>query len=140
MKRKSLVVLFAMAVLALVAGCGGASKTETRIQQVGPAEAYQLIQQHRDDPDFVILDIRTPQEFVAGHIQGAINVDFYAPDFKQQLDQLPKDKTYLVYCNSGNRSGQAMPIFRELGFREVYELKDGIQSWYQAGYPLVSGQ
>ncbi len=125
--------------LALVAGCGG-SKTATRIQQVTPADAYQLVQQHQGDANFVILDIRTPQEFVAGHIQGAVNVDFYAPDFKQQLDQLPKDKVYFVYCNSGNRSGQAMPMFRELGFGEVYELKGGIQAWYQAGYPLVSDQ
>ncbi|NPA30985.1 MAG: rhodanese-like domain-containing protein [Chloroflexi bacterium] len=139
MTRKVFVFLLTLAALVGIAGCGG-TKTETRIQQVSPAEAYQLIQQHRDDPDFVILDIRTPQEFVAGHIQGARNVDFYAPDFKQQLSQLPKDKTYLVYCNSGNRSGQAMPMFRELGFREVYELKGGIQAWYQAGYPLVSGQ
>ena len=98
------------------------------------------MQQHQGDANFVILDIRTPQEFVAGHIQGAVNVDFYAPDFKQQLDQLPKDKVYFVYCNSGNRSGQAMPMFRELGFGEVYELKGGIQAWYQAGYPLVSDQ
>ena len=139
MKRKMLVILFALAALSLAAGCGE-TKTKTRIQQVGPAEAYQLIQQHRDDPHFVILDIRTPQEFVAAHIQGAMNVDFYAPDFKQQLDQLPKDKTYLVYCNSGNRSGQAMPLFRELGFGQVYELKGGVQAWHQAGYPLVSGQ
>ncbi len=139
MKRKGLMWLLALVALAWVAGCGG-TQTQTRIQQIGPSEAYQLIQQRQGDPDFVILDIRTPQEFLAGHIQGAVNVDFYAPDFKQQLDQLPKDKVYFVYCNSGNRSGQAMPMFRELGFTEVYELKGGIQAWYQAGYPLVSGQ
>ncbi len=136
MKRWNVVLL---ALAFVLAACGGA-KTATRIQQVSPVEAFQLIEKHRQDPDFIILDIRTPQEFVSARIEGARNVDFYAPDFKQQLDQLPKDKIYLVYCNSGNRSGQAMPLFRELGFKQVYELQGGIQAWYQAGYPVVSGQ
>ncbi len=138
MKRRWFLFLAAWAALALLAGCG--SKTATKMQQVSANEAYQLIQQRRNDPDFVILDIRTPQEFVAGHIQGAVNIDFYAPTFQQELSQLPKDKAYLVYCNSGNRSGQAMPIFRELGFQEVYELRGGIQAWYAAGFPLIGGQ
>ncbi len=139
MKRRWFLFLAAWAALALLAGCGS-SKTATKMQQVSANEAYQLIQQRRNDPDFVILDIRTPQEFVAGHIQGAVNIDFYASTFRQELSQLPKDKTYLVYCNSGNRSGQAMPIFRELGFRGIYELRGGIQAWYAAGFPLEGGQ
>ena len=139
MKRRWFLFLAAWAALALLAGCGS-SKTATKMQQVSANEAYQLIQQRRNDPDFVILDIRTPQEFVAGHIQGAVNIDFYASTFRQELSQLPKDKAYLVYCNSGNRSGQAMPIFRELGFQEVYELRGGIQAWYAAGFPLIGGQ
>ncbi len=121
----------------VLGGCGGSS-SQTRIQRVSPQDAYELLQARQDDPNFVVLDIRTPQEFQAGHLPGAINIDFYAPDFAQQLDQLDKTKTYLVYCRSGNRSGQALPIMRKLGFQEVYELQGGILAWVQANLPIVA--
>ncbi len=119
----------------LLVGCR--SQTKTRIQRVRPQEAYELLQAHQEDPNFVVLDIRTPQEFQMGHLPGAINIDFYAPDFEEQLDRLDKTKTYLVYCRTGNRSSQALPILRKLGFQEVYELSGGIVAWVQANLPVT---
>ena len=106
--RFSHVVLFSI-VLILIAGLLGAcaiggaqtapassSASQPRFVTISPDKAHSLIQQHKDDPNFVILDVRTPQEFQSGHIQGAINIDFYAPDFPQQLDKLDKSKVYVL--------------------------------------------
>lgn len=89
-----------------------------------------------DSEEYVIIDIRTPQEFNSEHIQGAINIDYYSPTFEEEISSLDKDKKYLFYCRSGSRSSNALPLFRELGFREVYELQGGIQSWVSSGYEL----
>ncbi len=129
--------LAGLLLMAMLWGCGG-GKPQAKIQAVSPEQAWDLVQKHQQDPNFVILDIRTPQEFQAGHIPGAVNIDFYAPDFEQQLAQLDRNKTYLVYCRTGHRSGQAMPIFQKLGFAQVYNLQGGILAWARAGLPVVT--
>lgn len=74
----------------------------------------------------VILDVRTPDEFSSGHIEGAENFDYYGPNFADLLDNLDKDEAYFVYCRSGSRSGSVLRMMDELGFREVYNLYGGI--------------
>lgn len=76
-----------------------------------------------------IIDVRTAEEFNSGSIEGAINIDYYKSDFKTQISQLNKNKTYLIYCRSGHRGGLALPIFEELGFNEVYNLDGGYNVW-----------
>ncbi len=88
------------------------------------------------NPDAVLLDVRTAPEFEEGHIKGAKNIDFYNPLFKMNLDKLDKNKTYFIYCRSGNRSGQAMQIMKELGFKKVYNLQNGIKEWKANSLPL----
>ncbi|MBS1518669.1 MAG: rhodanese-like domain-containing protein [Bacteroidetes bacterium] len=78
---------------------------------------------------YVLLDVRTAEEFEAGHIRDSINIDFYKMNFEQELDELDKRKKYLVYCRSGNRSRQAMFLMRDLGFEEVNNLAGGIIDW-----------
>lgn len=56
-------------------------------------------------------------------------MDYYANDFSNQINSLDKEKTYYIYCRSGTRSGNALNIFKNLGFKEVYDLKNGINSW-----------
>lgn len=80
------------------------------------------------DPEVNIIDVRTPDEFSAGHIEGAINIDFYAPDFREQIGVLEKNGKYAIYCRSGNRSGQALSIMKALGFTNVSDLKVGYAS------------
>lgn len=76
----------------------------------------------------VLLDVRTPAEFAAGHINGATNIDFENQTFKTEIGKLDKTVNYFVYCRSGNRSGQAVSIMRELGYKNIYELQGGIIS------------
>ena len=84
----------------------------------------------------VVLDIRTPEEFRDGHLPGARNLDFFAPDFRQQLEALAReDVPILLYCRSGNRSGQAMRLLRQWGRDDVLHLADGFRSWRAAGLP-----
>ena len=117
---------------------GGCVLDETAtIKDVTPQEAFTLIQDNQNNPDFVIIDVRTPQEFVAEHIENATNIDFYSEAFRDTLNTLDKNKTYLIYCRSGGRSGSALDIMAELNFREVYNILGGINLWKAEGFPTV---
>ena len=90
-------------------------------------------------PDgLVVLDVRTPEEFAEGHLEGAVLVDFYAADFAEQLAALDTDVPYLVYCQSGNRSGQALGVMEQLGFTSVVDVDGGIVAWTDAGLPVTT--
>jgi rhodanese-related sulfurtransferase len=87
----------------------------------------------------VLLDVRTPDEFAAGHLEGAQNIDVEAADFATQISGLDKAATYAVYCHSGNRSATAMKTMTDAGFTNVSDLSGGIAAWAQAGKPVVAG-
>ncbi|MEI6587482.1 MAG: rhodanese-like domain-containing protein [Candidatus Moraniibacteriota bacterium] len=97
-------------------------------KSISAVEAKEIIKQKSHDGDFCILDVRTEKEFLGGAIPGAINLDFYASDFSQELNKLDKNKTYLIYCRSGSRSKSALAIMKQLVFEFVYELDGGIIS------------
>jgi rhodanese-related sulfurtransferase len=99
-------------------------------------QAHALVQKNRANANFVVLDIRTPAEFAAGHLAGAVNVDFKAPDFQSEVAKLDRAKTYLVYCRTGRRSTLALPILERLGFTYVYHLAGGIVAWQREGFPV----
>ncbi len=121
--------------VALMGGCVG-DGTAT-IEDITPQEAFTLIQNNQDNPDFVIIDVRTPEEFGAGHIENAVNIDFYSEAFRDMLNALDKNKTYLIYCRSGGRSGNALNIMAELDFTEVYNMSGGIIAWDAEELPTV---
>ena len=125
--------------LVLVAGCIQAEpETQAQIiEDITPEEAFALIENNRGNPDFAILDVRTPEEFADGYIEGAINLDYQAENFSGELSKLDKNKTYLVYCRSGKRSAGALNIMAELGFREVYNMTGGIIDWEEAGLATI---
>ena len=131
-RRGSFVVV---AVLLLVAGCGGGAETATReavIETISPAEAGEIV----GSAGLVVLDVRTPEEFGAGRLAGAVNLDFYAATFADDLAGLDREAPYLLYCRSGNRSAEAREMMRSLGFLEVHEIAGGIVAWAEAGLPL----
>jgi rhodanese-related sulfurtransferase len=94
-----------------------------------------------DEPpaDLVVLDVRTPEEFAEGHLDGAVLVDFYDADFTDQLAALDPDVPYLVICRSGNRSAQTLSIMDELGFASAVDVEGGIVAWAGAGLPVTAG-
>ena len=85
----------------------------------------------------VTIDVRTPGEFMVGHIQGAINIDVEGGQFDAGIAQLDKTKTYAVYCRSGRRSGNAVEKMSSAGFTSLFNLNVGIIDWQNQGLSVV---
>ncbi|MCT4582177.1 MAG: rhodanese-like domain-containing protein [Flavobacteriales bacterium] len=79
----------------------------------------------------LLLDVRTPNEYQQGHIDGAKNLDYFDKSFKTELAKFDKGVPVYVYCRSGGRSAKAMQIMKEMGFETVYNLKGGYLAWSQ---------
>ena len=131
---KRVAALLAVTLLAAACGTATAESVDQDIRLVPPSAAFQVVDEA--PADLVVLDVRTPEEFAGPRLANSINVDFYAADFAAQLDELDKTATYVVYCRSGNRTSQAIPIMEDLGFEVVYEVDGGIVNWANAGFPL----
>jgi phage shock protein E len=132
--RTTTLSVLALAATLLLGACGGSTATDSNLELQPVAEIQEIVESPR--ADLVVLDIRTPEEFAAGHLAGAINVDYYADNFEDQLADLDLDVPYVMYCNSGNRSSNALPVMDSLGFQQVHELDGGIQAWFAAGLPI----
>ncbi len=87
----------------------------------------------------VLLDVRTPQEFAEGHLDGAVNLDVSAADFNDRVGALDPNGVYAVYCRSGNRSQTAMALMARAGIETTADLAGGIGAWVGAGLPVATG-
>jgi rhodanese-related sulfurtransferase len=84
----------------------------------------------------MVVDVRTPEEVAEGHLAGSVNINFLGEGFSQEIGKLNKNKTYLLYCKSGNRTRKAADQMQKAGFKHVYMLEGGITAWNQAGKPV----
>lgn len=126
--RRRLVPLLALAAIVLAAAaCGGGSTAAEPESAVAPPASPAT--------DATIVDVRTPEEFAAGHVAGAVNVDVQADDFDARIAELPTDGSYVVYCRSGNRSARAVERMRGLGFTDLAD-GGGLEDMAAAGYEL----
>lgn len=107
------------------------------IRNINASEAKQLIDENKNNSEFVIMDVRTPEEYNAAKLKNSINYDIYGRDFVNKISELDKNKIYFIYCHSGNRSFMAANIMLKLGFQNVYNLENGIIEWDNLNYPLV---
>jgi rhodanese-related sulfurtransferase len=92
------------------------------------------------EQDVVILDVRTPEEYTASHIEGAINVNIAADTFANNIAKLDRGKTYIVHCGANvenGRSDQSFEIMTDLGFTKLRNMQGGIAEWEASGQPLV---
>ena len=86
--------------------------------------------------DVTIIDVRTPQEYAEGHIEGSTLMPLQ--ELMQKVNSLPdKNKKIYLYCRSGARSGQAAQLLKQLGFTDAHNMQGGTLSWSQNGFPLV---
>jgi len=120
----------AIAFLLLFAFVGCQQHLEKTKVNLSATEVKQLIE---SDQDIVVLDVRTPSEYQEGHLEGAVNIDYTAPDFKQEIAKLDTAATYLVYCKSGNRSGRASAVMATGNFNHLYNATVGFEALKSTG-------
>tara|TARA_B100000989_G_scaffold297508_1_gene283466 strand:+ start:967 stop:1359 length:393 start_codon:yes stop_codon:yes gene_type:complete len=85
------------------------------------------------DLDYTLIDVRTQDEFDLGHIDSAINLDFYSDTFQNDILSIPKNEKIILYCRTNNRSTKTANILKENGFKEISVLEGGITEWVKKG-------
>ena len=105
---------------------------EPAVKNVGVEEFAKM----RDSKTNVVLDVRTKAEYDAGHMPGAVLIDFNAEDFEKKLAALDKNKTYLVHCAAGGRSAKACDKMSKMNFSSLVNLQGGFRAWEKAGKPV----
>lgn len=119
MKKITISIVVLVVVVLTVIALSGSPRT----QSLGGAS---FVETYQKTANAVLLDVRTPSEYVSGHIASAVNVDFENPSFVSEIQKLDKSKTYFVYCRSGSRSGRAIVTMKQNGFNDIRELQGGI--------------
>lgn len=103
------------------------AQTKAAAEVIGPVEFQKEMQQE----EVLLIDVRTPEEFEAGHLEGAINIDYLGDNFLERTATLDKNKPLLIYCRSGNRSSKAAIQLRAQGFKDITDLKGGYKAWVE---------
>lgn len=112
---------------AVLGGCAGDDSSEP----VAEASVSTL--------DAIIIDVRTPEEFAAGHLDGALLIDIKDAAFDTRIAELDPEADYIVYCRSGNRSAQAVTRMREVGIRNITDLESLENASAETGIAIVDG-
>ena len=89
------------------------------------------------DSDYILVDVRTIEEYESGHIQDAINFDFYSKSFQKEILSIDKSSSIILYCRTQNRSTKTANYLKENGYKEITVLEGGITSWVKNGNDLV---
>ena len=130
MMKRLIAIAVIIGALAL-AGCGAST---TAVQTLDPQAFLSTTAQ----AGVVVVDVRTPEEFTAGHLQDALNINVEDPAFATQIDSLNKAATYAVYCRSGRRSAVATDAMTAAGFTSVINLNGGLDDLAAAGASVVT--
>jgi rhodanese-related sulfurtransferase len=104
-----------------------------QIIKLNSTEVNDIIKKNHD---FIILDVRTEQEFKSGHIKGAININISKSDFFNKIDKLDRKAKYIVYCRTSNRSKVAVDYMISKGFINILHMIDGFVGWSNNGLPI----
>lgn len=147
MTMKNLLVMAIPIMLVSLAVMGGSCANEATEAQISRCreegiiaqEAFSLIESNKNNADFIIIDLRFPQDFKKEHIEGAINLDCTSETFQDELGKLDRDKTYLIYgyCTCGGVGWNTLRTMEELGFKKVCNMWDGMKQWREEGLPTV---
>ncbi len=100
---------------------------------VNATEAAEIIE---NNPEYIVLDVRTKGEFNSGHIADALQINYSNPNFKTQLKALDPEKTYVVHCRSGHRSMGAIKQMKSIGMSKIIHMDGGFNAWKAAGLPV----
>ena len=135
-----MVILFSM----IISNCANKGiDTMTNVEapialRISSQEAFDLIERNQLNKNFIIIDVRTQKEYNFRHINKSKLIDFNSETFGNDMQNLDKYKTYLIYCRSGGRSSRALSLMSEMGFIQVYEINGGINDWINNKLPVVN--
>ena len=122
--------LFIIALITLT-GCATA-----RVSQLSPHEVYQRLSE--PESDAILLDVRTPEEWLQGHIEDATLIPLDELQFRAS-NELPPNAEIIVYCGTGERSSAAAEYLVRKGYTNVSDMRGGLYAWANTGFPLVAG-
>ncbi len=124
-RKKRWLVLTLIVALVLTVACQSETQgIEGEVQLIAPEEAQPMI----EEEEVVLIDVRTPEEYEAGHIPGSVNIPIDTVEEEVIRQYPPEDHQVMVYCRTGSRSGQAAAILAGQGYDPVYDL-GGILDW-----------
>ena len=124
MAKNSSLIVYILAFL--IIGCG--SSPQMGSKDIDAQDLKTLIEEK-----IVLIDVRTPNEFQQGRIQGATLIDFRNKDFMNMISKLDREKPVAIYCATGGRSTRAAQAFKELGFKTIYNYTGGFNDWKRRG-------
>ena len=125
---KKLSILFGLTVLLFFTACNDSS-TAQEIHVLTPQEFHDVTA----NKNVQLVDVRTPEEFAEGHIENAQNINIAETDFITQAEKLNLEEPIYIYCRSGKRSAKAALILKDVGFKEIYDMKGGFIHWEEDG-------
>lgn len=137
MQRRTEFVFALMLMVTILAGCGGATAPVATAVDVRPLPNtvdVATVKALQGRSDVVVFDVREPSEYAAGHIPDVTLIPMN--QVPGRINEIPRDKTVILTCRSGNRSGQVADFLRQQGFTNVHNMAGGIVAWQQAGYPV----
>jgi rhodanese-related sulfurtransferase len=123
--------------LMMIGLCFGCKKEESKakvstIEMISAEEMANL----EDMENVQLVDVRTVEEFVSGHIKGAQNIVYLSDTWSTEIEKLDKEDPVYVYCAKGGRSAKCAQLLADAGFKKVYDLEGGVTQWKEAGKPL----
>ena len=113
--------------------CSFATITAQTKVEVNSKQVNSMLQK---DKKWIILDVRSAEEFNSGHIKGALNIDIRQPDAFSKIDKLNKNAKYIVHCRTNHRSGMAVEHMMQSGFKNIYQMMDGWSGWLTNNLPV----
>jgi len=135
MKRFMMVATVVIAMPLVAAACGNGEQTADGYENATIAHTHEHWQQGAQSPiPFMLLDVRTPEEYAEGHISGAKLIPIQV--LAERMSEVPHDKQVYVYCHSGGRSSRASKLLAENGFTNIENVVGGIVAWKKSGYPV----
>jgi rhodanese-related sulfurtransferase len=118
-------------VLAVLMVCMVWSLALAAAQEISSREAKVLLEKNKN---IFLLDVRTPQENSQARLPGTVLIPI--SEIERRINEVPRNKTILVYCAVGSRSKPVAEFLAKNGYKEVYNMSDGLVGWYRNGFPL----
>jgi rhodanese-related sulfurtransferase len=135
MKKIFKTVVFIFLTISII-GCNN-KKPSKIITENGEINVVTVAEFKEKSANQIIIDVRTPEEFESGHIEGAININVFDKTFTTKLSKLDKSIPIFMYCKSGGRSFSAAKKASNLGFEKIYDLQGGIINWARNNYEVT---